>query len=238
MPEITDAELRQFTRYQSFGTPDEIQKKINDLEKDNHSQRDKLRAHEEKLPKDGQIVVAQSDADELAKFRELGKPEELKTVIETGGKAVKELADLKQHGAAADFVKAAGLADETVATLVAIPDLKDATFEVRKVKVKDDKGQEVEKDVAYVKLAGENQKAMTFEDAQKQVPALKGLRLATPTEEKPGQNFVPQGGGENKSKPGTVYDKIRKDREEAKKPQEVKPGSSVEDRLGMGAGAH
>lgn len=236
MPEISDAELRQFVRYQNLGTPEEIQKRITDLEKDNHKYRQEEKpALEAKIPKEGEVVVPKADADLIPAIKELGKPEEIKAKIEEGEQARNKLADVERRSAASKFAKAAGLADEAVDTLVAIPALQGASFEIRKGKVKDAKGQEVEADVAYVTMPGENQKPLTFTEAQEQVPALKGLRTAEPTTSRPatGVPFVPQsGGGDNK--PGNRFDRIREERAAAKKPAVEAPKKpSVFERLGM-----
>lgn len=233
MPDITDSELRQFVRYQGFGTPDEVQKKISELEKDNKESRDKVKNLTEKLPKDDQVVVAKEDAELLPKFKELGKPDDLKAKIDEGEKAKTKLADVERKTSASQFAKVAGLADEAVDTLIAIPALEGATLEVKKSKVKNDKGVEVEQEVGYITLAGENQKALSFTEAQEQVPALKGLRTASPTEDKSEpRKFVQQNGNVN-VEAKNVYDKIRAEKEEKFKAQEKTKVRSLEDRLGM-----
>jgi hypothetical protein len=214
MPEISDAEYRQYLSYQQLGTPTEVSRKVSDLETDNKKQRDEIRVLKENAPEDGQMLVSKGDVEELTKYRELGKLDELKTGIEVGQKAAVELAAKEVREAAVQFAATAGLAPEAVDTLTAIPALKSAKFEVRSVK--NDKGDDV--NVAYVTLEGENQKAMKYEDAVERVPSLKGLRTATKEDDKSGTKFGPQGGpGGEKGGQENVYAKIRKDAEDRKK---------------------
>jgi hypothetical protein len=214
MPEISDAEYRQYLSYQQLGTPTEVSRKVSDLETDNKKQRDEIRVLKENAPEDGQMLVSKGDVEELTKYRELGKLDELKTGIEVGQKAAVELAAKEVREAAVQFAATAGLAPEAVDTLTAIPALKGAKFEVRSVK--NDKGDDV--NVAYVTLEGENQKAMKYEDAVERVPSLKGLRTATKEDDKSGTKFGPQGGpGGEKGGQENVYAKIRKDAEDRKK---------------------
>lgn len=236
MPEITDSELRQFVAYQNIGTPQEIQKKISDLTEDNRKYRQEEKpALEEKLPGEGQVVVDKSDAELLPKYKALDEdPDQLKVKLEEGSKAQVRLAEVETKNQARAFAKAAGLAEESVETLVSIPALKDAKFEVRKVKVDDGKGNKVDGEDGYLTLAGDDEKAMSFKDAQEKVPALKGLRTASPEETKSRSvNFVKQGSEEN-GKAGTVYDRIRQNREAEKKTAKDAPQRKpVTERLGM-----
>lgn len=210
MPEITKAEQRELNAYQALGTPREIKRKIDDLEKDNKKQRDELKETKNKLPKDGEVIVKQEEKDELDKYVELGKPDELKSKVEKGDQAQTKLEQLETRNAASAFAKVAGIHEDAVDTLTALPALEGAKFEVRKVKV-DDKEQEV----AYLTLAGEGNKAMPYEDAKEKVSALKGLRAA----EGDGQKFIRQGGPSKSTGGSGIYDRIRKaakDRQEAK----------------------
>jgi hypothetical protein len=237
MPEISDADYRLFTRYTIIGTPDEILKKREDLEKDNREQRDQLRATEGKVLKDGEVAVPKAKADLLPLYEELGQPKELKTQLDVGKTAVHKLTMAEQRTAASKFAKAAGLADESVETLIELPALSGATFEVRKGKVKNATGQEVDGDIAYLTLTGDGQKAMTFTDALDKIPLLKGLRMqgpgGTPT---PGVPFVVQGApaAPNGGSGGDVFAQIRAEgaqkTEAAKTAPVVRP---IEERLGL-----
>lgn len=237
MPEISDAELRQYVHYQNLGTPAEVQKKIDSLETDNKSQRDEIRRLKEAQVQDGHIVVPEDDAKLLAEYKELGKPKEIKDKIAAGEEAQGKLTLLSRKDAARNFVKVAGLAEDAIETLVAIPALAGAELEVREVKAKDSDEKEL---VPYIKLPNED-KAMTFAEAQEKVPALKGLRPAEPAGKDtggPGVKFINQGEPNTGGKPGeTIYDKIRreaKEREEARQEQlKARPEKSVEERLGM-----
>lgn len=235
MPEISDAELRQFIRYQNLGTPEEVSKKIHDLEVDNRKYRQEEKpALEARLPKDDEVIIKKADADLLPKFKELGDPKEIKAKLTEGEEAKGKLTQVQLREAATKFARAAGLADESVDTLMAIPALQGATFEVRKGKVKNEKGVEVDADIAYVTLPGENQKEMTFVEARDQVTALKGLATAAPVQQKPaGANYVPQGTAGGSEGGSSVYDRIRAEvAAKQPKPDEKPKDIPIAQRLG------
>jgi hypothetical protein len=128
------------------------------------------------------------------------------------------------------FVRKAALAEETVDTLLAAVPVG-TTFEVRKGKVKDGKGNEVDGEIPYLKLPGEGSQAMSFTDAKEKIPALKGLRSADP--KAPGGTqqieFVQQG---TDGATTNVFDRIReeaKQRDEAAKA--IPAVTPAEDRL-------
>ena len=233
MPEITDAELRMFTRYQNLGTVDEVTKKINDLEKDNADYRKKITDIEAKVPGADKAVVDKTDVVFITELKPLGNPDEIKQQLEAGSKAEQDLVVARTRVDAIPFVRTAGLHEDVIDTLIAIPELRGATFEVRKGKIKDGKGKEVDGLLPYIKLPGED-KAMSFEDAKEKVPALKGLRTAEPgktAERKVG--FVDQGGEGKKS--GSRFDHIREEVQNKYKPKEpsATPARSAYERLGL-----
>lgn len=173
MPEITDAELRTFARYQNLGTPEDLQKKITDLERDNHKYRQEEKpALEAKLPKEGEVVIPKEKADALASYEALGKPEELKTVAQE----VEELRTKDQQRTREDAFRAAaravGWPEDTVLTLLDMRSLDGAAVELKPEK--NDRGEDVQ--VPYVTLAGEGQKAQKLSDFAANSPQLKGLR--------------------------------------------------------------
>ncbi|MGW8179482.1 MAG: hypothetical protein ACWGQW_12095, partial [bacterium] len=144
MPEITEAQMLEFGKYQSLGTFDAVARKIAALETDNRDQREEIRGLKEKLPGEDQVVVSKEDADLLPKYKDLGEPKDLKAKLEAGTTATTDLAKRVRRDAALAYVGAAGLAEETVDTLIALPDMTSAVFEVESKKVQNDKGQEVE----------------------------------------------------------------------------------------------
>lgn len=238
MPEITDAELRQFVAYQNLGTPSEVSKKISDLEKDNRDQREQLRATKEKLPKDDQVVLPKAEAEALTAYKALGEASEVKTRLEKAQEDAQRLRDVELRDAVKTFVAAAGIAEEAIDTLMAIPQLKDAKFEVRTKKEKNDKGVEVEVQTPYITLAGEGEKAMSFTDAQGKVSALKGLRPATQQKDTNGKpvSFPKLGTNEQGGKGGDIYTSIREDvkaRQTPPKVEEKAQAPSIYDRLHM-----
>jgi len=233
MPEITDAEIMEFARYRTFGTPESVGKKINDLEKDNRKQREEINGLRESVPEEGQLLISKNDGLEFRAFQELGHSADVKARLEAGTEASTKLQGLEIRATAVSFAQAAGLAEEAVDTLIAIPDLSGAKFEVRKKK--NDRDEMVA--TPYLTLAGENQVAMSFEDAKGKVPVLNGLRAASieqPEKVAGTRNFVPGGGGGGGDKGGTIYDKIRQEAENKQKVvQEQSVSRSIEDRLGM-----
>lgn len=239
MPEISDAELRTFARYQNLGTPEEVTKKIGDLETDNKSQRDQIRELKKNQPGAEQVIVPKQDADLLEKYRGLGEPKDLTAKLEAGETAAQQLAVRNRRDAAMDFIRAAGLAEETVDTLISLPALSSATFEVKKEKVTDDRGRETETTLPFIVLTDDDGKEQRFayDKAQETFPALRGLKSAAP--EKPGQQttprFVQQSPGDKGGSSETVFDRIRREKAEEqeaarKKAQDTK---SVDERLGF-----
>lgn len=129
MPEITDAELRQFVRYQNLGTPEEVEKKISELEKDNKSQRDDIRELKKAptVPEGGRIVTKE-EADEIDAYRTLGKPDEIKVTVEKASTLETELATTKRALARDAAAKALGLDGKDLSPFAGSDAL---TYEVR-----------------------------------------------------------------------------------------------------------
>lgn len=204
MPDIAQSEVDALGAFKHLagkygGNVAGIEAKIDKLERDNATYRATITELEGKQPKDGQVIVSKQDADDLAAFRAINaKPADLQKIVEAGAEAQAKLANRELRDSLLGFVKAAGLHEETVDTLVAIPDLKGAKFEVKKGKIKDGKGNDVDGEIAYITLPGDNQTAMKFDDAKEKVPVLKGLRAAeaTGTKTPVTKPFVPQFGQE------------------------------------------
>lgn len=233
MPEISQAELNMFHRYQAIGTVDEINKKVKDLETDNQSQRQQITDLKKSVPSVDQTVVSKEDGTLVVEYKALGTPKQIQARFKAGDEALEKAKLADQRVAATAFAKATGLVDDSVETLIVLPQLKEAKFEVKKGKIKNEQGVEIDGDIGYITLAGDGQKALTFSEAREQVPALKGLSFASGTTEPQRTSFVPQGG--EKSKPGTIYENIRKEAaERQKKAVESRPEpKSVHDRFGM-----
>lgn len=173
MPEISDSDFRTLIAYQQLGTPQEISKKITDLEKDNHKYRQEEKpALEAKLPKAGEVVVPKETAEALAKYEALGKPEDLTTVVAERDQLRDKDAQRTREDAWRGAVRAMGWPEETVSTLLDMRSLDGAAVEVKREK--NDKGQDVE--VPYVTLAGEGQKAQTLVAFASSAPQLRGLK--------------------------------------------------------------
>lgn len=193
MPEITDAEYRQFLRYQDLGTPEDVAKKIRALEEDNHKQREEIRDLKTKVVGDGMVAVPKDKADALERYEALGKPEDLEAAVKERETLRADLATRDRRDAIRTAVKAMGWPEDVVATLEDLRSLDGATFEVKTETVD---GKEVQ--VPYVALAGqEPQKLADFASA---TPALRGLRTDVPAQvEAPRYPMQPKEGGAPKA---------------------------------------
>jgi hypothetical protein len=255
MPDMAQPDFDSLGAFRSIateygGSPQSIIAHIRKLENENRKLSEEKAALDSKLPTDKQIVLDKDKGKLLEEFEALGmKPADLKTAIEAGKKAIGDLALTQTKTAAAVFAKAAGISEDAVETLITIPQLTGAKFEVRKVKGKNATGADEVREVAYVTLAGENQTAMQFEDAQEKLPVLKGLaRVAASTTTTSGASFVAQPSTSSsgvQSEKSALYDGIR---DQVRKelgiatptnglaaPVVVNPLSTLSSRLGMGA---
>lgn len=131
MPEITDAEYRQFMRYQTLGTVEELErlpKKVSELEADNKGQRDEIRDLKEKVPGDGALVLTGEDAKRYPTLAELGDPKEVAEKLQAGEAARAALADVQWRENARAAATAAGLNPDA---FLALPGVKGLDFEIR-----------------------------------------------------------------------------------------------------------
>ena len=238
MPEISQSELNQYQLYSRLGTPDEIQRKIRKLERDNHKQREEMQTLKSSAPKSDQLIITKSDADLLVSYKALGTPDEIKGKLAKGQEAIQTATKLQSKEAAVRFAKAAGIHEDAVDAMLELPALQGAKFEVRKGKVKNEKGEEVEAELPYITMSGENQKAMQYGDAIDTIPALKGLKQADKTPPQGGspRSWVPQG-GDKRQGGETVFDQIRREAAEKNNPQQQQnkqpAAATIEDRLRM-----
>lgn len=223
MPDITDAEFKQFVRYQSLGTPEEAEKKIRDLETDNKGYRDKVRDLEAAKPADGSVVLPKERAQALEAYEKLGKPEELANAASERD----TLRQKDQQRTRQDSIKAAvaavGWNTDTVATIEEIASLQGAKFEVEATK--NDKGEDVR--TAYITPAGEGATRQKFTDFASGHPALKGLRTEAKKEEPAGAPYPKQPAsgsppGEAKS---LVEQQIEANKKAATAPNALRPAA-------------
>lgn len=99
-------------------------------------ERDELKG---KLPAEGTVVLAQSEAQELEQYRALGKPQDLKTALETKGTAEQELSKYKRT----EQIRAAAEAHGYKAGLLGkVPSLADKQIEIKEV---DEEGKKVKR---------------------------------------------------------------------------------------------
>ena len=81
MPEISDSDFRQFVAYQNLGTPQDIAKKVGELESDNKTQRDEIRDLKAKLPKETEAVLPKEKAEGILKEMEKEAAEDVKELL-------------------------------------------------------------------------------------------------------------------------------------------------------------
>lgn len=222
MPEITDAELRTFAAYQNLGTPQEIAKKIGDLEGDNHKQRDEIRDLKEKQLKDGEVALPKEKAEVLTSYEALGKPEDLQKVVTERDELQQKDQQRTREDAFRAAVKAAGWPEDTVATLLDMRSLDGAAVEVKREK--NEKGEDAE--VPYVKLAGEGQQPQKLTEFAANTPQLKGLKTeAAKNEESGGRSYTRQAGTGTSADEGKslIDQQITKNREAATGANPLRP---------------
>lgn len=160
MPEISDAQYRTLVRYEGMGTPDEIEKKISDLTKDNGKQRDTIRDLEGKVPKEGSVVIPKEKAATFEAIEKIGKTaDEITAALDAGKKAEEKVAVMEWRDSARAAAVAAGLNPEA---FVVLPGVREYAFKVETKKDRD--GKDVT--TAYATKAGEQgAQAVAIDDA-------------------------------------------------------------------------
>lgn len=166
MPEITEAQASEYRAYTQLGTPEQVSKKIGDLEKDNHKQRgeiqtlkDAKKVLEEKAAPEGAVVLTGDDAAKWTRYQALGTPDE----VESAAKERDALRTTVKGREWEDAVKTAAEAEgwgKPAILRLALKGLEDHTLEVREDK--GDKGEKVR--VAYIKEPGEGKAAKKLRD--------------------------------------------------------------------------
>lgn len=184
---ISAAEHRSLVRYQILGTPEEVEKKIRDLEADNKTQRDEIRELKESQLPEGQVAIPKEKADLLEAYEKLGKPDELATVASERDELRQREAARAREDAFRAAVKANGWPEDTVATLLDMKTLDGATVELRTEMVD---GKEVE--VPYITLAGDDAAPQKLAEFAASAPQLKGLRTEAPKQEPTGTPYPRQ----------------------------------------------
>lgn len=225
MPEITDAEHRQLVSYSLLGTPEEVRKKIGQLEDDNKAQRDTIRDLKAAQPAEGSVIVPKEKADALAAYEKLGKPDELATVASERDELRQKDAARTRRDAITAAVGAMGWAADTVATIEDMASLQGARFEVEATK--NEKGEDVE--TAYITLAGEGQAKQKLADFATTNPALKGLRTEAKKEEAGTRYFKQEADGsppKGKTE-GGVDDAIKANQDRARAPNALRPAKAT-----------
>ncbi|HLM69334.1 MAG TPA: hypothetical protein VK358_17470 [Longimicrobium sp.] len=170
---MSEAAVLLLGRYQNIGTPEEIQRKREELERDNAKQRGEISEARAKAAPEGAIIIA--DAAEKARWEKVkAMPADFDPE-----QAAKELDDLRQKDTertradtARAAVKAEGWADDRGDVLLQLRDVGGATFSTKKVKEKDGKGADVEVERGFITLPGENQRAVRLSEfATEKLPA-------------------------------------------------------------------
>ncbi len=113
-----------------------LAEKLADVQSDNYRLREERRTLKQELkdaagkaPADGAVVLSKEDAALWTAYAALGKPEEIKTALETKGTAEQELTVLKREKQIAKAADAAGFKASVLERLAA-----DLTIDVRPVK--------------------------------------------------------------------------------------------------------
>lgn len=175
MAEVTIEEVQRAvqTEIRKAGNPN---KALVALIKRDAKHRDRIRELDtenktlrEKAPADGTVVLDAEAAKRWQAYEALGKkPEEIKTALDEGEKAVGKLADLQWSDQARRAAEIAGF--ENPEAFLALPSVRDLTIEIKTEKVD---GQDVER--AYVKQGSETKLLdMTYVDSRTDWKALKG----------------------------------------------------------------
>lgn len=238
--EAEDREYRRYKELGTPSDLAEKVKKVGDLENDNKTLRDERRDLRGKVPKDGAVVLEGDDVKRWEAFQALQKtPEELAAgavltpderkeweafkALELKAadvpNIVKERDELKSKDAQRTrqdtitaVVRAMKWPDETAATIADMRSLDGAKFEVKKEKVKDGTGAEVETDVPYVTV--KDGQPAKFSDFAAQTEALKGIRTSAEDGKTDDKTYISQVTGGGKS---GGYDPAKEGREMAEK---------------------
>ncbi len=199
--ELTGAEESAWNRYQAFGTPDEIETQIKRLRRENATHRTKrseLEAEVETLrgqvPGEGAQTISKADADALAAYRELGKLEEVKAALGERDTLKSDLARRERQDTISAAVKAEGWPEDTIPTLTKL--LDGATVELRTEKVRNDAGKEEERQVPYVTLPGDGQKAQRLSELPTTTAEFKGLKTSAAGNQTQDRRWAEQRTGE------------------------------------------
>lgn len=212
MPEITDAEYRQFVRYQDLGTPEEVVKKVSGLETDNKKQRDEIRDLKAAAPPEGAVVLTGDEAKAYPTLKELGKPEVIQAKLTKAEETEGELAAMKRSRTVREAADAHGYKPSVLEKL---PGADKLSFEVKTEKVKDEKGEETEAKVAYVTPPEEGAEPVRLTDHAEAawkdfLPALQAEAAETVKPETRGRDFVPQSEGKQPRTEKRTEEEIRR----------------------------
>jgi hypothetical protein len=175
-----------------------------------------------KVPADGAIVITKADHDRYEAYKALGKPDELKTKIESADALTTENANLKR-AASFQHLREAGYDPDAVKDF---DDLEGKEIEAYSVKdEKDSDGKDAK--VAYVTVGGKERPLAEYakEKRPKLVPALRGGEKA----DTPAPDFATQGFGEKH-----IPDKFKTLREQTEarfKAQQPPAAGSVAERF-------
>lgn len=224
MPEINDAEYRQFVRYQTIGTPDEVEKKIRELEKDNGKQRDEIRDLKAKVPEEGTVTLSKERADALSAYEALGKPADLKAQVDKLPELEAGIARRDREAAREAAAKTLGIEGKDLASFAGADDL---TYEVRDQEVERN-GKKEKAPVAYVKDA--EGKEHPLADFGKEKWGRPFEAVLTAKDEEGGNRYTletAKGSKGTETVKGGVDDAIQKNHERARAPNPLRPATTT-----------
>lgn len=184
MPEITDAEYRQFIRFQELGTADEVVKKIDKFERENATYRQTItnqdtryKELEKQVPAEGAVVLTGAEAKVIEEVRGIAPLAEVQKRLADGQEAAAKLKQRERHDAHRDAVKVLGLKEGAAKLLDKIAP------EGAKVEQRSEKQGDADVKVAYITLPGAD-KATPLADYMKQEigeDVIEGLRAQAAT---------------------------------------------------------
>lgn len=228
MPEITDAEFRQFVRYQNAGSPEEVERavrKVPELEGDNKKYRDEIKDLKAKPGvQDDAVVLTGDEAKRWDAVKALGKtPEEIAAELEKGTQAAARLADMERRQNARKAAEAAGLNPDAY---IALPGALGLSYEVRTEKVD---GKDVSR--AYVKGEDGKDAALSTDYVKARpewAPLAAAVEVKAATEARTGgYTYAPdkREGGGKPAPAGGVDAVIEANRKAAEAPNALRPAA-------------
>lgn len=230
--ELSSSEEAAWNRYQTFGTPDEIQSQIRKLRKEAATYRTRAGELEEAaksaatVPEGGKVLTK----DEAAAFEAFTalqmKPEDVQATITERDKLKDDLAKKDRETAREAAAKALGIEGKDLASFAGADDL---TYEVREQEVERNGKKEMAQ-VAYVKDAEGKEHPLADYGKEKWGRPFEVLTTASTDGTKTGNRYTTETGTGSKGSEavkGGVDDAIQKNHERARAPNPLRPATTT-----------